>query len=214
VALNPMFKNSKSVTAPTQQWLYQTGPAPIQFTFNTPVGATSASQCGRVVFSDWHADNLSFPPVASYPLCPFTWTGAAPYYGSGLTFPAECDNNPMTPQEAVLEFMLFDLSACVQPYMPLCTPTTCAAQGIQCGPAGDGCGNLLACGTCPAGEYCGGGGPGKCGSTNNCMPATCASQGIQCGQAGDGCGNVLDCGNCPTGQICGLGGPGKCGTTN
>jgi hypothetical protein len=213
VALNPVFKNSQSVTAPTQQWLYQTGPAPIQFTFNTPVGASSADQCGRVVFSDWHADSLGFPP--GYTNCPYNiYPSAAPYYSHGMTFPAECDNNPMTPQEAVLEFMLFDLAACVQPYVPLCTPTTCAAQGIDCGPAGDGCGNLLACGTCPAGEYCGGGGPGKCGMMDNCMPATCASQGIQCGQAGDGCGNVLNCGNCPTGEVCGLGGPGKCGMTN
>ncbi len=37
--------------------------------------------------------------------------------------------------------MIFDLSACVQPYTPLCTPRTCAAQNIECGPAGDGCGN-------------------------------------------------------------------------
>ena len=66
VSLNPVFHNSQSVTAPTQQWLYVAGAptAPVHFTFNTPVGATSANQCGRVVFSDWHADNLSFPPVA------------------------------------------------------------------------------------------------------------------------------------------------------
>jgi hypothetical protein len=212
VSLDPVFHNADSVTAPTQRWLYWGAMTPIHFTFNTPVGAAAASQCGRAVFSDWHADNLGFS--GSYPFCPFTYSTTAPYYSHGMTFPAECDTNPMTAQEAILEFMLFDLTACVQPYTPLCTPTTCAAQGIHCGPAGDGCGNLLQCGTCPNGEYCGGGGPGVCGTSNSCTPMTCASQGIQCGQAGDGCGNVLNCGNCPTGEICGLNAPGKCGTIN
>jgi hypothetical protein len=214
VALDPVFHNSDSVTAPTQQWLYWGAMTPIHFTFNTPVAAAPASQCGRVVFSDWHADNLGFDNAGSYPNCPYMLPSAPPYLSHGLTFPTECDTNPMTPQEAVVEFMLFDLTACVQPYKPLCTPTTCMAQGIQCGPAGDGCGNLLQCGTCPQGQFCGGGGPGKCGMVNNCMPSTCAAQGIQCGQAGDGCGNVLSCGNCATGQVCGLNAPGKCGSLN
>jgi hypothetical protein len=210
VSLNPVFHNSDNVVSPTQRWLYNNaGSAPIHFTFNTPVGAPAANQCGRVVFSDWHADVLSYPPAFSSCTTP----GQAPYYSHNMAFPTECDSKAMTAQEAILEFMLFDLTACVQPYTPLCTPTTCAAQGIQCGYAGDGCGNLLPCGTCPTGQYCGGGGPGKCGMMNNCMPATCASQSIQCGPAGDGCGGTLDCGNCPTGQICGLNAPGQCGQT-
>jgi hypothetical protein len=212
VSLNPVFQNSDSVTAPTQRWLYWGNGTPIHFTFNTPVGGTSATQCGRVVFSDWHADNLGF--AGSWGSCPTTTPlpSTAPFYSHGMTFPAECDTNPMTPQEAILEFMLFDLTSCVQPYTPLCTPTTCPAQGIQCGPASDGCGNLLQCGSCASGQTCGGGGAGKCGTQTSCTPETCAAQGIQCGQAGDGCGNAIDCGNCPTGQVCGLGGPGKCGT--
>jgi len=210
VSLDPVFHNSDGVVSPTQQWLYWGAMTPIHFTFNTPVGATSANQCGRVVFSDWHADNLGFP--GSYPSCPYVLPTAAPYYSHGLKFPAECDSNPMTPQEAILEFMLFDLTACVQPYTPVCTPTTCTAQGIQCGPASDGCGNLLMCGSCASGQTCGGGGAGQCGTQTMCTPETCMSQGIQCGQAGDGCGNVIDCGNCAAGQICGYGGPGKCGS--
>lgn len=212
VGLSPVFTNSDNVIAPTQQWLRTGTQRPIHFTFNTPVGAQSANQCGRMVYSDWHADNLSF--AGNWPSCPYSLPNTPPYYSHGLTFPAECDNNPMTPQEAILEFMLFDLTACVKPYIPLCTPTTCGAQGIECGPAGDGCGALLDCGMCPAGEYCGGGGPGKCGTMNSCTPQTCGGQGIECGQAGDGCGNVLQCGNCPTGKVCGLGGPGKCGALN
>ena len=62
-------------------------------------------------------------------------------------------------------------------------PRTCAGQGIECGPAGDGCGNLIAsCGTCPTGQTCGGGGtPGVCGAPN-CTPTTCGS--LQCGDTG------------------------------
>jgi hypothetical protein len=209
VALNPVFHNSDGVTAPTQRWLYWGTATPIHFTFNTPVGGASAAQCGRAVYSDWHADALGFS--GSYPACPFLFPTTAPFYSHGMTFPAECDSNPMTPQEAILEFMLFDLTACVTPYTPVCTPSTCMAQGIQCGYASDGCGNLLPCGSCGSGQTCGGGGAGKCGTQTTCTPETCASQGIQCGQAGDGCGNAIDCGNCPTGQICGLDAPGKCG---
>src|SRR5437868_604797 len=35
------------------------------------------------------------------------------------------------------------------------SPLTCAQQGFNCGPAGDGCGRQLNCGTCDAGT-CGG----------------------------------------------------------
>ena len=46
----------------------------------------------------------------------------------------------------------------------VCVPTTCSKLGINCGPAGDGCGNLLECGTCAAPKTCGGGGvSGVCG---------------------------------------------------
>src|SRR5687768_16890036 len=43
----------------------------------------------------------------------------------------------------------------VQP--ELCKKLTCAEQNIKCGPAGDGCGGIIMdCGTCAAGERCGG----------------------------------------------------------
>lgn len=99
-----------------------------------------------------------------------------------------------------------------------CVPQTCASQNITCGPAGDGCGNLIAtCGSCPEGQVCGGSAPGQCGIPDGgeeCTPETCASQGISCGPAGDGCGNLIaSCGTCPSGQTCGGGGqPGQCGS--
>ncbi|MCC6646926.1 MAG: hypothetical protein IT374_15300 [Polyangiaceae bacterium] len=181
-----------AVVPPTQEWITDTKSAPhfpLHFTFNTPLGAASSSQCGRVLFSDFHVLNA---------------------YNYGKTFPAECDSSPMSAQEKILEFMIFDLGSCVQPYTPVCTPTTCAAQGIQCGAAGDGCGGALDCGVCTTGTCGGGGQPGKCGAPT-CTPITCANQGIQCGPAGDGCGKALDCGECVVG-VCGGGGkPGVCG---
>jgi hypothetical protein len=104
---------------------------------------------------------------------------------------------------------------CGAPASGSCTPLSCAAQSIGCGPAGDGCGNEIMCGACPAGQTCGGGGtPGQCGEpvSSVCTPQTCAGQNIACGPAGDGCGNEIMCGACPAGQTCGGGGtPGQCG---
>jgi hypothetical protein len=95
-----------------------------------------------------------------------------------------------------------------------CVPKTCADLNLSCGPAGDGCGKMLDCGSCQAGQMCGAGGtPGKCGMIN-CTPTTCSSQGISCGPAGDGCGGLLQCGTCDATRHCTCGGggtPGVCG---
>ncbi len=112
----------------------------------------------------------------------------------GVQFPQECTNGTMTQQEKMLEFMIFDLGSCVAP--PTCTAKTCMAQGAQCGPIGDGCGNIEQCGACPTGQNC----------VNNqcvgCTPKTCMQEGFMCGNQGDGCGNVENCGMCPVGQNC------------
>jgi hypothetical protein len=166
------------------------------FTFNTPVGA--ASQCGHDIFSDFHvADSAS----------------------NGKAFPTECSTG-FTPQEKILEFMIWDLASCVPPPPPpQCTPITCGAQNISCGPAGNGCGGSIDCGPCPTGQQCGGGGVyGKCvpipDASSSCVPRTCAQQGVGCGPAGNGCGASLDCGPCTPPQTCGGGGvAGQCGGT-
>jgi hypothetical protein len=66
------------------------------FSFNTPLGADAGDECGRVVFNDFHTVDV--------------------YGGQTGVFPAECTDKtqPLTSQERVFEFMLFDLSSCVQ----------------------------------------------------------------------------------------------------
>ena len=101
---------------------------------------------------------------------------------------------------------------------PNCKPLTCADQKIECGPAGDGCGGIIAeCGKCGAGLRCGGPGAlSKCVSPSigtGCTPQTCAQLNIGCGLAGDGCGGPLTCPTCAPGQQCGITGtPSQCVT--
>jgi hypothetical protein len=88
-----------SPVAPTQSWLYTQGPySTIQLvTFNTPIGMPDDQQCGRVVYTQFHVAN----------------DGASNAFGDNH-FPSACNNDPMTPQEKALEFMVFDLSSCLQ----------------------------------------------------------------------------------------------------
>jgi hypothetical protein len=72
------------------------------FSFDTPVNAPQApgggppQYCGRVAFSDMHVDGN-------------------PQTKDRLPPPGGCANADLSPQEKVLEFMLFDLSSCVIP---------------------------------------------------------------------------------------------------
>ncbi len=200
IAINTLRHDFDGVVAPSTLWISlqdpnYPAPVPMHYTFDTPVGAAPANQCGRVLYDDFHVEDQSFF------LQP--------------TFPAECTSGTMTPQEKMLEFMIFDLGSPLCSAPPTsCPATTCAAQNVQCGPLGDGCGKLLDCGACPSGMTCGGGGtPGIC-QAPPCKPLSCADQKIACGPAGDGCGNELpSCGMCPSGMSCGGGGtPGACGS--
>jgi hypothetical protein len=188
------------VVAPAQRWLYTTTAdtpkvASVQhYTFNTDWNKPAAEQCGRVLYSDFHVTTNSTT--------------------DNVVFPNECDNNALTQQEKVLAFMLFDLASCVSTgTTPTngCNPLTCAAQGVECGQAGDGCGNVITCPNCPAGQTCGGGGvPNKCGASS-CTPKACPAG--TCGTVADGCGGTSPCVPCAGGQTCGGGGtPGVCGS--
>ena len=94
----------------------------------------------------------------------------------------------------------------------VCVPTSCAAEGKNCGYMPDGCGGLLQCGTCQTPQVCGGGGFANVCGTGTCLPTTCAAQAKDCGDISDGCADVLDCGTCEAPQTCGGGGvPNVCG---
>jgi len=89
------------VIAPTQSWLTlnaamgsDTNPV-MQFVFNTPIATTAnptPNQCGRVLFNEYHVENGTSSP--------------------SMLFPAECNlTSPMTAQEKLLEYMLFELTS-------------------------------------------------------------------------------------------------------
>jgi hypothetical protein len=77
------------------------------FSFNTPVGAVAPPDggappyCGRVVYSGLHVGAAASDSTG----------------GSQVPSSSNCNPGPgqLSPQEKVLEFMLFDLSACVTP---------------------------------------------------------------------------------------------------
>ncbi|MDB5212527.1 MAG: Tryptophan synthase alpha chain [Myxococcaceae bacterium] len=67
--------------------------------FNTPVGAADDAVCGRVVFSNLHVGAGMQGGVSDSPQAPF---------------PDGCQTTDLSAQQKALEFMLFDLSSCVQ----------------------------------------------------------------------------------------------------
>ena len=104
IDISTLRTDVSGVIAPTQSWLTlnsgtypgQGGNPVMQMTFNTPVGAPAASQCGRVMFNNYHVINVS--------------------QASGTIFPNECPaETAMSAQEEMLEYALFDLSTFVQP---------------------------------------------------------------------------------------------------
>ncbi len=100
IALQSVTTSFQSIAAPAQSWVGQGEGAVKYFSVNTPTAAPEADQCGRAVFSDLHVMS----------------TG-------GRYFPIGCpDPGELTPQQKALEFMFFDLSACVQTDKTLPSP--------------------------------------------------------------------------------------------
>jgi hypothetical protein len=92
-------------------------------------------------------------------------------------------------------------------------PLTCESAHYDCGLTGDGFGNVLQCGACPAPLTCA---LGHCvwpADSGPCVRATCDDYGATCGSVGDGCGGTLDCHGCGAPAYCGGGGLRRCGGT-
>ena len=94
IAINTLKNDLSAVNPPTQSWLMldTTGNPVMQFVFDTPIAAAGSgvNQCGRVLYNEYHVENGSSSPATHFPL--------------------ECNSGTMTPQEKLLEYMLFELT--------------------------------------------------------------------------------------------------------
>ena len=91
--------------------------------FNTPVGTPEDAQCGKVVFTDIHIKQS---------LNGAGGDDSAP--GPTKAFPLGCKTNASTAQAKALEFLFFDLSACVQPDTDKPVPPLVPPPGIPTSP--------------------------------------------------------------------------------
>ncbi len=91
------------------------------FSWDMPVVNPGAVPCGRIVYSDLHVGAASgdYGQVAGAAM------GGGGFGANAIT-PSGCADNPLSPQEKALEFMLFDLSACLTPVNE--TPKAPSAQ--------------------------------------------------------------------------------------
>ncbi len=83
-----------------------------------------------------------------------------------------------------------------------CVPATTCTGGKTCGFQEDGCGGVVSCGQCSAGEYCE---PDQtCAPLTAylCKPLADCGAGNICGVMDNGCGGTMVCGKCPTGDRC------------
>jgi hypothetical protein len=112
VEISTLRWDLSGINTPSQSWLtlnhdVTTSSEPVmQFSFNTPFGAAADAQYGRVMFNEYHVENV---------------TGAG-----GQIFPAECPTltSAEIAQEKMLEYALFDLSNFV---VPIVLPTVSIA---------------------------------------------------------------------------------------
>ena len=121
IPLTGVASSVGAVTSAAQRWIYDNNGGATQgqtkyMTILTPIGgvktaadaggdaqtteSSSPQYCGKAVFSDLHAGGSGFNIS--------TILG-----GSGGTVPGSCPAATLTAQEAALEFLFFDLSACV-----------------------------------------------------------------------------------------------------
>jgi hypothetical protein len=91
--------HTDAIQAVAQRWVtYGNDEQIMYFSFNAPIYANESEQCGRMVYSDIHVSTGAGSPTQA--------------------FPGACNDSPLSEQEKVLLFMLFDLSACITPDVP------------------------------------------------------------------------------------------------
>lgn len=101
-----------AVTSPTVEWLSM-APNPNNnqrssqaLSFNTPLTDPEGQRCGRSTFVDLHVKGTVVTPSGN--------TGGDDS-DPAKPFPTGCSANPISPQQKAVAFLLFDLTACVQP---------------------------------------------------------------------------------------------------
>ncbi|HVZ87153.1 MAG TPA: hypothetical protein VHG72_09295 [Polyangia bacterium] len=129
IALYGSQHSVESTTPPTsQQWLYIPASGSIQrsvqyLTINTPVEATTDNQCGRVVLTDIHVKNA--PPPGG---------GSGDDSDPKYQFPNGCKVTSLSGQAKAVEFLFFDLSACIQPDTSMPQPPVVPPPGTPTSP--------------------------------------------------------------------------------
>jgi hypothetical protein len=98
-------------------------PAIQYMTFNTPVEAAADAQCGRTVFTAIH---LNAAPAAAGDKTDIS--------DPSMAFPDGCRGKTLSAQEKALEFLFFDLSACVQPDTQKPTAPVVPPPGVTTSP--------------------------------------------------------------------------------
>jgi hypothetical protein len=115
-----------TVNSPTTEWMYDSSPRSSQYlSFNTPVGTAEENQCGKVVFTDIHIQkSISVGGV----------TTGGDDSDPSKPFPSGCKTNETSPQAKALEFLFFDLGACVLPDDTMPTPPPVPPPGLPTTP--------------------------------------------------------------------------------
>ncbi|MBC8132075.1 MAG: carboxypeptidase regulatory-like domain-containing protein [Deltaproteobacteria bacterium] len=124
-----------ATTPPVQRWIYlpvnpndTAAPKRVAnqyMTFNTPFEAPVEAQCGRVVHTDIHVKAAPSAPGESKDDSDPT-----------MPFPTACKAITLSAQEKALEFLFFDLSACVQPDMDRPVVPVVPPPGVPSTPPG------------------------------------------------------------------------------
>jgi hypothetical protein len=144
IALNQVAQSVSSVSSAAQRWIYDTNSPPNTkyLSFLTPIGGTTASAGTPPTGSDAgvadaaSADGASAEAGSSEAGSSSGASGEGPVYCGKAVFsdlhtsgmpsgdvPGACNGGPLTAQQKALEFLLFDLAACVAPEnMPMPTP--------------------------------------------------------------------------------------------